>query len=227
MAISLINWLLMLRCDIVHPSPPIPPRIGFSPPPQGARAFFWCAAKIGSRLSGAHVLPLPRLAHKSRRMRTIQSDAHPRYMQAKGQATSGSSLDRRNPCIEHPPRLRIANRPKATIRFQPKFPQRDPTPHQEPVPPQNPSVRPRVDRALRMTGEADDGAHLEEAVRILPAWRWSVQPGGMFEAQVYVRLAREPEVAETYIPAGIFDTEEEAWAGARQRATRALAEHEF
>lgn len=54
-----------------------------------------------------------------------------------------------------------------------------------------------------------------------------VQPGGMFEAQVYVRLAREPEVAETYFPAGIFDTEEEAWTGARQRATRALAEHEF
>lgn len=53
------------------------------------------------------------------------------------------------------------------------------------------------------------------------------QADGTFEAQVYVRLVREPELAETYIPAGIFGTEEEAWEGARQRATRALAEHEF
>lgn len=53
------------------------------------------------------------------------------------------------------------------------------------------------------------------------------QAGGTFEAQVYVRLAREPEVAETYIPAGIFESEDEAWEGARKRAVRALAEHEF
>lgn len=53
------------------------------------------------------------------------------------------------------------------------------------------------------------------------------QPDGTFEAQVYVRLTREPEIAETYIPAGIFATEAEAWEGARQRAQRALVEHEF
>jgi len=53
------------------------------------------------------------------------------------------------------------------------------------------------------------------------------QPDGTFEAQVFVRLAREPEIAETYIPAGICATEEEAWAMAEQRATRALKEHEF
>jgi len=50
---------------------------------------------------------------------------------------------------------------------------------------------------------------------------------GMYEAQVYVRLAREPEVAETYIPAGSFATEEQALAAARQRAARALREQEF
>jgi hypothetical protein len=53
------------------------------------------------------------------------------------------------------------------------------------------------------------------------------QPDGTFEAQVYVRLTREPEIAETYIPAGIFGTEAEAWAGAKERAQRALEEHEF
>jgi len=53
------------------------------------------------------------------------------------------------------------------------------------------------------------------------------QPDGTYEAQVYVRLVREPEVAETYIPAGIFPTVEAAWEGARQRAARALGEHEF
>jgi hypothetical protein len=53
------------------------------------------------------------------------------------------------------------------------------------------------------------------------------QPDGTFEAQVYVRLTREPEVAETYIPAGTFGTEAEALAAAEERAQRALKEHEF
>lgn len=53
------------------------------------------------------------------------------------------------------------------------------------------------------------------------------QPDGTFEAQVYVRLTREPEVAETYIPAGTFATEAEAWAAAEERARRAFKEHEF
>jgi hypothetical protein len=48
-----------------------------------------------------------------------------------------------------------------------------------------------------------------------------------FEAQVYVRLAREPEIAETYIPAGTFVSEDEAWKAAEERATRAFREHEF
>jgi hypothetical protein len=52
-------------------------------------------------------------------------------------------------------------------------------------------------------------------------------PDHMFEAQVYVRLSREPEVAETYIPAGTFGTEAEAWAAAEERAKRAFAEREF
>lgn len=48
-----------------------------------------------------------------------------------------------------------------------------------------------------------------------------------FEAQVYVRLAREPEIAETYIPVGTYQTEEEAWKAAEERAIRALREKEF
>jgi len=52
-------------------------------------------------------------------------------------------------------------------------------------------------------------------------------PDHAYEAQVFVRLTREPEIAETYIPAGIYPTEQEALAGARERARRALAEAEF
>jgi hypothetical protein len=48
-----------------------------------------------------------------------------------------------------------------------------------------------------------------------------------YEAQVFVRLAREPEIAETYIPVGIFQTEEEALKAAEQRAERAIKENEF
>lgn len=53
------------------------------------------------------------------------------------------------------------------------------------------------------------------------------QPDGRYEAQVYVRLTREPEIAETYIPAGFFPSEAEAWAAAEERAQRAFKEHEF
>lgn len=53
------------------------------------------------------------------------------------------------------------------------------------------------------------------------------QPDGSFEAQVYVRLTREPEIAETYIPAGIYASEAEAWDAAENRARRAIEEHEF
>jgi hypothetical protein len=53
------------------------------------------------------------------------------------------------------------------------------------------------------------------------------QDDDTWEAQVYVRLTREPEVAETYIPAGICGTEEDAWKVAEQRARRAFEEHEF
>lgn len=52
-------------------------------------------------------------------------------------------------------------------------------------------------------------------------------PDGLFEARVFVRLAREPELAETYIPVGIFPTEEEALRAAEERATRALRDQEF
>jgi len=50
---------------------------------------------------------------------------------------------------------------------------------------------------------------------------------GTYEAQVYVRLTREPAVAETYIPAGVFASEGEAWQAAEERARRALTQREF
>ncbi|RXZ33277.1 hypothetical protein D9O50_14360 [Oxalobacteraceae bacterium CAVE-383] len=52
-------------------------------------------------------------------------------------------------------------------------------------------------------------------------------PDDTYEAQVFVRLVREPEIAETYIPAGIFPTLDEAMQGAQSRAQRALDEKEF
>ena len=52
-------------------------------------------------------------------------------------------------------------------------------------------------------------------------------PDGTYEAQVFVRLAREPELAETSIPAGTFLHEDQAWAAAEGRARRAFAEHEI
>ncbi|OWW22729.1 hypothetical protein AYR66_06535 [Noviherbaspirillum denitrificans] len=64
------------------------------------------------------------------------------------------------------------------------------------------------------------GTHLARIVAV-------ALPDGTFEAQVYVRLTREPEVAETYIPAGTFPTEREAWEAAEERARRAFSEHEF
>lgn len=53
------------------------------------------------------------------------------------------------------------------------------------------------------------------------------QPDGQYEAQVFVRLTREPEDAETYIPAGLFPTESDAWHAAEERAQRAFRENEF
>ncbi len=52
-------------------------------------------------------------------------------------------------------------------------------------------------------------------------------PDGTYEAQVFLRLTREPALAETYVPAGIFPTEAQARQGAEQRARRALEQHEF
>lgn len=52
-------------------------------------------------------------------------------------------------------------------------------------------------------------------------------PDGLYEAQVFVRLSREPEVAETYIPVGMFPSREEALKAAEERAARALRDHEF
>ena len=52
-------------------------------------------------------------------------------------------------------------------------------------------------------------------------------PDDSYEAQVFVRLSREPEIAETYIPAGIYQTEAEAWKAAEERAARAIKENEF
>ena len=50
---------------------------------------------------------------------------------------------------------------------------------------------------------------------------------GTFEAQVFVRLSREPEIAETYIPVGIYASEADALQAAEERARRAIDNHEF
>jgi hypothetical protein len=54
-----------------------------------------------------------------------------------------------------------------------------------------------------------------------------LMPDGTYEAQVFVRLTREPEVAETFIPAGIHPDEPSALQAAQERARRALDENEF
>lgn len=72
-----------------------------------------------------------------------------------------------------------------------------------------------------MTGNTlQDGTHVARTDARL-------MPDGTYEAQVFVRLTREPEVAETYIPAGIHPDEASALKAAQQRAQRALDEHEF
>lgn len=64
------------------------------------------------------------------------------------------------------------------------------------------------------------GTHIARIATVL-------EPDGTYAAQVYVRLEREPEVAETFIPVGVYGTEEEAFAAARERAAEALREHQF
>ncbi len=64
------------------------------------------------------------------------------------------------------------------------------------------------------------GTHIARIVALL-------EPDGTFEAQVYVRLSREPEIAETYIPVGIYSTEADALQAAEARARRAIDNHEF
>ncbi|RJG07814.1 hypothetical protein D3870_03655 [Noviherbaspirillum cavernae] len=79
---------------------------------------------------------------------------------------------------------------------------------------------------MSQTSSPADGRFLQDGdhvARILVV----KQPDDTYEAQVYVRLTREPEIAETYIPAGIYETEALAWEAAEQRAKRAFEEHEF
>lgn len=78
----------------------------------------------------------------------------------------------------------------------------------------------------KSNGSTEQGRMLQSGThlaRIVAA----AQPDGTFEARVYVRLTREPEVAETFIPAGTYPTEAEAWTAAEERAKRAFEEHEF
>jgi hypothetical protein len=65
-----------------------------------------------------------------------------------------------------------------------------------------------------------NGAHIARITAVQ-------MPDATFEARVFVRLTREPEIAETYIPAGIFPTFDEAMKGAEVRAQRALDGDEF
>ncbi|HVL75230.1 MAG TPA: hypothetical protein VM406_04380 [Noviherbaspirillum sp.] len=87
----------------------------------------------------------------------------------------------------------------------------------------------REQRALgaeRGTADQDGGDTLQSGDHIARIATRRMDDG-MFEAQVFVRLGREPEIAETYIPAGTYSTEQEARSAARERAQRALDEREF
>lgn len=84
----------------------------------------------------------------------------------------------------------------------------------------SPPVRPPDSEGQAEGRILQDGTHLARIVAV-------AQPDGMYEAQVYVRLTREPEVAETYIPAGIYPSAAEAWVAAEERAQRAFQEKEF
>lgn len=82
------------------------------------------------------------------------------------------------------------------------------------------------DSAQAGNGSASEGRILQSGThlaRILAV----PQNNGTYEAQVYVRLAREPEIAETYIPVGTYPNEIDAWRAAEDRARRAFQEHEF
>lgn len=81
-------------------------------------------------------------------------------------------------------------------------------------------IRPPMDERPSEERIMQSGTHLARIAT-------QAMSDGTFEAQVYVRLAREPQIAETYIPTGKFATEDEAWRAAEQRARRALDQHEF
>jgi hypothetical protein len=82
------------------------------------------------------------------------------------------------------------------------------------------------DESAQPPGGPDSGGILKLGTHIARVATAQL-PDGSFEAQVYVRLEREPEIAETYIPAGTFPDETEAWKAAEERARRALEEREF
>lgn len=87
-------------------------------------------------------------------------------------------------------------------------------------------VRVKADQMEQFQSPQQEGRILQSGThiaRILAV----VAAEGMFEAQVFVRLTREPEIAETYIPVGMYGSEEAAWKAAEERATRALENHEF
>jgi hypothetical protein len=72
-----------------------------------------------------------------------------------------------------------------------------------------------------MTGHVlQSGTHIARVASVL-------QEDGTYEAQVFVRLSREPEIAETYIPVGFYPTDGAAIEAATQRANRAIEENEF
>ena len=74
---------------------------------------------------------------------------------------------------------------------------------------------------------ADDGSKVLQSGDHLARVTTKQLEDGTYEAQVYVRLTREPELAETYIPAGTYPDEAQAQAAAEERARRALEEQEF
>lgn len=87
--------------------------------------------------------------------------------------------------------------------------------------------RNRSEGENRVESEGETGSRILRSGTHVARVTIAPLPDGTYEAQVYVRLTREPKIAETYIPAGSFITEAEAWVAAEERARRALNEHEF
>ncbi|SNS38041.1 hypothetical protein SAMN06265795_102460 [Noviherbaspirillum humi] len=91
----------------------------------------------------------------------------------------------------------------------------------------NQRPRPEEERPIMGAGESDAPGKVLQSGTHIARIAAPQLPDGTYEAQVFVRLTREPELAETYIPVGTHPTAEAALKAAEERAQRAFKEHEF